>query len=173
MISVSRVLLMGWVLLVALALGACGRQERIISITTDPPGALVTVNDVELGRSPVETEFTFFGVYDVRITKEGYEPLLTSKEAVAPLHEYPVVDLFATAIPGTRRTHLDWHFQLTARPAAANQAASEADLLARAKAFAAGVPAGADAPAAAPASPPASESETAPAAAPATDPQPK
>jgi hypothetical protein len=83
----------------------------------------------------VEAEFKFFGTYDVRLSKEGYEPLLTSREAVAPLHEFPGIDLIATAIPGTRRTRLEWHFDLARLPETADRAAAEAGLKDRARAF--------------------------------------
>lgn len=123
---------------VAALLGGCGRQERIISITSEPAGAVVWLNDVELGRTPVETEFTFFGVYDVRLVKAGYAPLLTSREAHAPLHEFPVIDLAATAIPGTRRTRLEWHFELTPVPTPGTneeQVAAEMGVIERARTF--------------------------------------
>ena len=61
--------------------GGCGRQERVIEITSEPAGAVVWLNDRELGRTPVQTEFLFFGVYDVRLALEGYEPVVTSREA--------------------------------------------------------------------------------------------
>jgi hypothetical protein len=118
-----------------LALGACGRQERIISITSEPAGAIVWLNDYELGRTPVEAEFTFFGTFDVRLAKEGYEPLITSREAEAPLHEFPVIDLVATAIPGTRRTRLEWHFQLAPLAESAGRESAEAALRTRATEF--------------------------------------
>ncbi len=95
------------------ALGACGRQQRTLSVTTEPPGAMVWVNDVQLGRSPCESDFTFFGTYDVRLTLEGYEPIATKAEAEVPFVEQPVIDLIAAAIPGTRRTRIEWHFVLT------------------------------------------------------------
>ena len=75
---------------VALVLGACARVERRITITSEPSGAIVSLNDTEVGRTPVEVDFTYFGVYDVRLRKEGYEPIVTTAEAKAPLHEQPV-----------------------------------------------------------------------------------
>lgn len=114
-------------------LSGCGRQERVISITSEPSGALVWLNDVELGRTPVETSFTFFGTYDVRLALAGYEPVLTSREAVAPLHEAPGIDFVAAALPGTRRTRVEWHFELAALPTDdAGKRAAEGELLKRA-----------------------------------------
>ncbi|MBL8757212.1 MAG: PEGA domain-containing protein [Phycisphaerae bacterium] len=121
--------------LAAGTLVACGRQERTIAITSEPPGAVVWLNDYELGRTPVETDFTFFGVYDVRLSKPGYEPLLTSREAQAPLHEQPGIDLVAAALPGVRRTRIEWHFVLAPVAESADPRGAEDALIERAKAL--------------------------------------
>ena len=91
-------------------LAAC--SERLIRITSEPSDAMVTLNDVQIGRTPVEVDFTYFGVYDVRLSKPGYEPLITKANAEAPFHEWPIVDLAAAAVPARKRTHIDWHFEL-------------------------------------------------------------
>jgi hypothetical protein len=96
--------------LAALTLGGC--IERRMFITSDPQGATVWLNDTEVGVTPVEVDFTYFGVYDVRLRKPGYEPLTTRAEAKAPLHEQPGVDLAAMAIPAKKTTRVDWHFTL-------------------------------------------------------------
>lgn len=89
-----------------------GCLERRIRIVTDPPGALVTLNDAQIGRSPAETDFTFFGRYDVRVAKEGYKTLNTTRKAVAPWYEYPFIDLLAVALPSNIETRLNWAFTL-------------------------------------------------------------
>jgi hypothetical protein len=93
-------------------LGLVGCVERRIHITSAPAGALVMLNDVEVGSTPCEVDFTYFGVYDVRLRKPGYEPLVTRAEAKAPFHEWPLVDLAAMAVPVRKRTRIDWHFVL-------------------------------------------------------------
>jgi hypothetical protein len=94
----------------ALSLGGC--IERTIRVTTEPPGARVWVNDVELGRSPVETAFTFYGDYDVQLQLDGYEPVQTCRKAKAPVHEWPGIDLVAQAIPHRFQNEVHWHFDL-------------------------------------------------------------
>ena len=89
-----------------------GCVERRIFITSEPAGARVWLNDQEVGETPVEVDFTWFGVYDVRVKKDGFEPLSTTAEAKAPLHEQPGIDFIAMAIPGTDRTRIEWHFTL-------------------------------------------------------------
>jgi len=101
------------------ALGASvmpGCLERTIVVTSEPPGAVVWLNDQELGRTPVETDFTFYGTYDVRLRLEGYEPLVTSRVASAPIYEVPGLDIFAEAVPAKIATRLEWHFDLVPLP---------------------------------------------------------
>lgn len=89
-----------------------GCLERTIRITSEPPGAVVWLNDTELGRTPVETDFTFYGVYDVRMHLEGYEPVTSSREAKAPFYEYPGPDIVAEALPVRIPTLIEWNFVL-------------------------------------------------------------
>jgi len=95
-------------LLVAPILGGC--LERRLLITSEPPGATVTVNDVELGRTPLEADFTFYGGYDVLLEKEGFEPLREQRRISTPIYEYPPVDLLAEAVPAKIRKNVAWHF---------------------------------------------------------------
>ncbi|MBT4015057.1 MAG: PEGA domain-containing protein, partial [Deltaproteobacteria bacterium] len=37
-----------------------------MSISSNPPGALIWVNDREIGRTPVSFNFTYHGEYDIR-----------------------------------------------------------------------------------------------------------
>lgn len=56
---------------VAAALSLTGCIERLITVTSQPAGALVYLNDEEVGRTPVTVPFRFYGVYDVRLEHEG------------------------------------------------------------------------------------------------------
>jgi hypothetical protein len=94
----------------AAAMGGC--LERTITVTSEPPGALVTINSVEVGRTPVTTSFLFYGTYDVRLAREGYKPVWEPKKAKAPLYEFPPLDLGAEAIPAEITTDIKWHFVL-------------------------------------------------------------
>lgn len=49
---------------------SAGCVERVISITSEPSGSLVHLNDEEVGRTPLTVPFTFYGVYDVRLSHE-------------------------------------------------------------------------------------------------------
>jgi len=100
----------GLLLLLSITLGGC--VERRFIITSDPTEARVFLNDVDVGTTPCEVDFTYFGTYDVRVKKPGYEPLITKAEAKAPFHEWPGIDLVAMAIPAKKSTIIEWHFTL-------------------------------------------------------------
>jgi hypothetical protein len=112
------------------ALAGC-RSKQVV-ITSDPPGAVVTMNDVEVGRTPTTASFVHYGEYDVLLTLEGYEPLRTSAKASAPIYDWPPLDLATAAVPG--ETTIRWHFKLEpALESAVPKAQLEADLLTRAR----------------------------------------
>jgi len=89
---------------------AAGCVRRTLTITTEPSGALLWLNDREVGRTPVEVDFDYYGTYDVRLERDGYEPMMTSGKADAPWWDTVVLDLFAEAVPGTLKSHVRWHY---------------------------------------------------------------
>ena len=97
----------------AALLGGC--VERRIFIETDPPGALVWLNDAQVGRSPVDVGFTHHGVYDLRIEKEGYEPLVTPADTNGPIWDAVPLDFFAEVLPVDAKAEARWKFTLTPR----------------------------------------------------------
>jgi hypothetical protein len=96
-------------------MGGAGCVERTISISSEPPGALVWLNDREVGRTPLQVGFTYYGTYDLRLEREGYDTLLTSAVAAAPWWETVGVDLFAELTPARLRSRVTWHFVLERR----------------------------------------------------------
>lgn len=99
-----------------MAMPLCGGcVERVIEITSDPAGALVWINDREVGRTPLEVEFLHYGTFDVRLELDGYEPLDTSGEAMPPWWDQVPFDLFAEAVPGQPESRVEWHYELAPR----------------------------------------------------------
>ncbi len=105
------------VILVALSLFLlAGCVERTITVLTDPPGALVSVNDVEQGRTPVTFPFTWYGKYRVLVEHPEYETLETTKNVSAPIYQWPVIDFVAEILlPFKFHDHHDWSFSLVKR----------------------------------------------------------
>ena len=91
-----------------------GCVERRLTINTEPQGAMVVLNDQEIGVSPVTVSFNWYGDYWVRLSKDGYEALDTHRMLKAPLHDYLPFDFIAEVLyPGRIVDAYDWTFALT------------------------------------------------------------
>lgn len=79
---------------------AVGCVERTVRIETQPPGAVVIVNDEEVGRSPVKFAFLWYGDYDIMVRKPGYKTLKTHYRLNPPWYQAPPFDIVAeTLVP--------------------------------------------------------------------------
>ena len=101
----------------ALCLVAClhlaGCVERKLTINTEPRGALVTLNDEEIGESPATVNFQWYGDYNVRISKEGYETLNTHRQLKSPWYDEFPFDFFAQIVnPNRIVDSYEWTFEL-------------------------------------------------------------
>ena len=72
-----------------------GCVERRLTIVTEPEEAVVWLNDEEVGTTPVTVSFNWYGDYNVRIEKSGYEILNTHRAMERPLHDKFPFDFFA------------------------------------------------------------------------------
>ena len=63
---------------------AAGCVERTLVIESDPPGAEVRLNGERVGTTPVHVPFRHYGVYDVEVRKEGFEPVREGARVPAP-----------------------------------------------------------------------------------------
>ena len=98
-------------LIVSLFLGGC--VERKLTINTEPQGAIVFLNDEEIGISPVTVSFEWYGDYNVRVSKEGFETLKTHRKLKGPWYDYFPFDFFAQLIyPGRIADSYEWTFEL-------------------------------------------------------------
>jgi len=98
-------------MIVCLCVLSLGCVERRLMITSEPAGALVYLNDQEVGRTPLEVPFTWYGTYAVRLEREGYKTLETQQLAERPWWEAPGPDLFAEAMPD-KRVEIAWHLRM-------------------------------------------------------------
>lgn len=114
-----------------ICLAGCGQTERTITVESDPPNALVVVNGVQKGRTPVTFDFTWYGDYRFQLSLEGYETLKSHRPVEAPPHEWVGVDIIKdTFIPDTFHDDKNFFFKLT--PMAK---VTEAELLGRSDKF--------------------------------------
>jgi hypothetical protein len=93
---------------------AGGCVERKLTINTEPQGAIVFLNDEEIGTSPVTVGFEWYGDYKVRAIREGYDILNTHRNLEAPKHDKFPMDFFAEVVyPGRISDQYEWTFALT------------------------------------------------------------
>lgn len=101
----------GLALIVCIALPACVR--RTMTITTEPPGARVFLNDQEVGRSTVTTDFLWYGDYRVDIRKDGFRTLETNWNVKPPWYQLVPIDFFSEVLwPGHLHDTHARHFVL-------------------------------------------------------------
>jgi len=115
-------------LAVSLALAAAGCVEREMTITSDPPGALVVISDKEIGRTPVTQPFLWYGQYDIILRLKGYETLNAPRWIDPPWYETIPLDLLSAMAPWTYHDRRYLHFTLSKY-----KAPRRADLLRRAE----------------------------------------
>ena len=104
------------VVVIALTVLLGGCVERRLTINTKPQEALVVLNDEEIGQSPVTVPFNWYGDYNVRISKEGYETLKTHRILKSPWHDKFPWDFFAQIVsPKKIRDSYEWTFDLASK----------------------------------------------------------
>jgi hypothetical protein len=109
--SVRKLNAAAMIIFCALICFCCGCVERKITILTEPAGALVALNDEEIGTSPVTVGFEWYGDYSVRLTKEGYQTLNTHQNLKRPLRDRVFIDLLDDMFM-TRIDEYTWTFKL-------------------------------------------------------------
>jgi hypothetical protein len=75
-----------------LAAAAAGCVQRRMTIRSDPPGALVYVDDYQIGTTPVSHDFVYYGTRKIRLVKDGYETLTVRQPFPIPWYEYFPLD---------------------------------------------------------------------------------
>jgi len=106
-------LTLGLIAAVVLGITLCGCVERNLTVNTVPEGALVTLNDEEIGRAPVTTSFNWYGDYNVRISMPGYETLNTHRELKGPWYDsFPWDFIMNFLNPKRIVDKYEWTFEL-------------------------------------------------------------
>ncbi|MBL8826520.1 MAG: PEGA domain-containing protein [Planctomycetaceae bacterium] len=71
---------------------ASGCIQRRLTVRTNPPGALVYIDNYEIGTTPVATDYVYYGTRNVRIVKDGYETLEVKQYIPAPWYDWFPLD---------------------------------------------------------------------------------
>ncbi len=94
------------------ALLLCGCVEREMTITSDPPGALVFVSRKPLGRTPLTQTFLWYGDYEITLRHQGYKTLKTHAKLKPPIYEIMPLDLISAIVPWTYHDRRYLHYEL-------------------------------------------------------------
>ncbi len=87
---------LAWLLLAILLVSSqLGCVRRRMTIRSNPPGAVVYVDQQRIGVTPVSTGYTYYGTRNVQLVKDGYETVTEKHHFATPWYEYPVVDFFS------------------------------------------------------------------------------
>jgi hypothetical protein len=102
--------LLGFAVCVA---AAAGCVERRMIVRSNPPGALLYVDDKEIGMTPCATSFTYYGKRKFRLVKDGYETMTELRWIPPPWYEYPPLDFVSeNFVPGNIRDNRVVEFQM-------------------------------------------------------------
>jgi hypothetical protein len=63
-----------------------------MTIRSNPPGALVYVDDYQIGTAPVSHDFVYYGTRKIRLVKDGYETLTVRQPFPLPWYEFFPLD---------------------------------------------------------------------------------
>jgi len=103
--------LLGSIIVALLFLSGC--VERTLTIRTSPADARVILNDEDVGVSPTTVSFQWYGDYDVRISKTGFQTLQTHRKLQAPWYYWFPFDFFAQVLlPHRIVDTYEWNFDL-------------------------------------------------------------
>lgn len=95
------------------SLGLSGCVERRYTIRTNPPGALVRVNDEEIGATPAARSFTYYGDRKVQLMLDGYETQTIIQPIKAPWWDNYATEFFTeNLIPYTFRDEREFVYDL-------------------------------------------------------------
>jgi hypothetical protein len=89
-------------LLIALVWPSSGCVRRRLNVRTNPPGALVYVDNQQIGTTPCSVDFTYYGTREIRLVKPGFETLTVNQPIPAPWWQYPGIDFVSENLIATK-----------------------------------------------------------------------
>src|SRR5262245_20988948 len=81
--------------ILASAMHADGAVRRRLNVNSNPPGALVYVDNQQIGTTPCAVDFVYYGTREIRLIQPGFERLTISQPIPKPWYELPGIDFFS------------------------------------------------------------------------------
>lgn len=113
--------LVGALLVLSCTPPADAAVRRRLNVNSNPPGALVYVDNQQIGTTPCSVDFVYYGTREIRLIKPGFETLTVNQPIPAPWYEYTPIDfvsenLLATKIRDNRTVNYNLAPQLVVPP---------------------------------------------------------
>ncbi|MCH2115500.1 MAG: PEGA domain-containing protein [Pirellulales bacterium] len=89
----AQSILLGWALVLIVSQPGCVRRR--LMVRSNPPGAMVYVDNQPIGTTPCATNFVYYGTREVRLVKAGYETLTVNQPIPAPWYQIPPLDFIS------------------------------------------------------------------------------
>jgi hypothetical protein len=93
MVHLSRATIVILIGLMLLPAGGCVRRR--LNVRSNPPGALVYVDNQQIGTTPCSVDFTYYGTREIRLIKPGYETLTVNQPIPMPWYQVPPLDFIS------------------------------------------------------------------------------
>jgi hypothetical protein len=81
-----------------------GCVRRRLNVRSNPPGALVFVDNQQIGTTPCSTDFTYYGTREIRLVKPGFETLTVNQPIPMPWYQIPPIDFVSENLVPNRIT---------------------------------------------------------------------
>jgi hypothetical protein len=90
------------VLIGLMLLSESGCVRRRLNVRSNPPGALVYVDNQQIGTTPCSVDFTYYGTREIRLIKPGYETLTVNQPIPTPWYQIPPLDFISENLTPVR-----------------------------------------------------------------------
>src|SRR5215213_9340101 len=76
--------------------------RRRLNVNSNPQGALVYVDNQQIGTTPCSVDFTYYGTREIRLIKAGFETLTVNQPIPAPWYQYTPIDFVSENLVTTK-----------------------------------------------------------------------
>lgn len=100
-------------LFVLVSLTQTGCVHRRLTINSAPSGALVRIDGEDVGYTPTSLDYTWYGIRDVQLLKDGYETQIRQVDISPPWYQRFPFDFVSDNLLGSYlRDHRRFDFRL-------------------------------------------------------------
>jgi hypothetical protein len=91
---------LAWLAAAGAWLNAEADVRRRITVRSNPEGALVYIDDQQIGATPVSVSFVYYGTRKIQLIKDGFKTITVKETFSPPWYEIPPLDFFSENVYG-------------------------------------------------------------------------